>query len=78
MLSPSDDPVSRLWNHITGQPRAWERAPLPPKHFQGMLLSEFTWEQFAVTVAGVPTSLGYRPVIKTSSSVLFVSSDSLT
>ena len=47
VLSPSNDPVSRLWNHVTGQFRAWERAPQPPKHFQGMLPAEFTAEQYA-------------------------------
>lgn len=47
VLSPSNDPVSQLWNHVTGQFRAWERAPQPPKHFQGMLPAEFTAEQFA-------------------------------
>jgi hypothetical protein len=47
VLSPSNDPVSRLWNHVTGQFRAWERAPQPPKHFQGMLPAEFTPEQYA-------------------------------
>jgi hypothetical protein len=47
VLSPSNDPVSRLWNHVTGQFRAWERAAQPPKHFQGMLLAEFTDEQYA-------------------------------
>jgi hypothetical protein len=46
-LSPNPDPVSRLWNHVTGQFRAWERAPQPPKHFQGMLPAEFTPEQLA-------------------------------
>jgi hypothetical protein len=47
VLSPSKDPVSQLWNHVTGQFRAWERAPQPPKHFQGMLPAEFTAEQHA-------------------------------
>ncbi len=47
VLSPSNDPVSQLWNHVTGQFRAWERAPQPPKHFQGMLPAEFTAEQYA-------------------------------
>jgi hypothetical protein len=47
VFSPSTDPVSRLWNHVTGQFRAWERAPQPPKHFQGMLPAEFTAEQYA-------------------------------
>jgi hypothetical protein len=47
VLSPGSDPVSRLWNHVTGQFRAWERAPQPPKHFQGMLPTEFTREQYA-------------------------------
>jgi len=47
ILSPSNDSVSRLWNHVTGQFRAWERAPQPPKHFQGMLPGEFTPEQYA-------------------------------
>ena len=46
-LSPNPDPVSRLWNHVTRQFRAWERAPQPPKHFQGMLPAEFTPEQLA-------------------------------
>jgi hypothetical protein len=46
VLSPSNDSVSRLWNHVTGQFRAWERAPQPPKHFQGMLPAEFTPEQY--------------------------------
>ncbi len=46
VLSPSNDPVSRLWNHVTGQFRAWERAPQPPKHFQSMLPAEFTAEQY--------------------------------
>ncbi len=46
-LSPSPDPVSRLWNHVTRQFRAWERAPQPPKHFQAMLPAEFTPEQLA-------------------------------
>jgi hypothetical protein len=47
VLSPGQDPVSRLWNHVTGQFRAWERAPQPPKHFQGMLPAEFTPQQYA-------------------------------
>jgi hypothetical protein len=47
VLSPSTDPVSRLWNHVTGQFRAWERAPQPPRHFQTMLPAEFTPEQLA-------------------------------
>ena len=47
VLSPSSDPVSQLWNHVTGQFRAWERAPQPPKHFQGMLPAEFSKEQYA-------------------------------
>jgi hypothetical protein len=46
-LSPSKDAVSYLWNHTTRQFRAWERAPQPPKHFQGMLPAEFTPEQYA-------------------------------
>jgi len=46
-LSPSKDAVSHLWNHTTRQFRAWERAPQPPKHFQGMLPAEFTSEQYA-------------------------------
>jgi len=46
-LSPSNDPVSCLWNHVTGQFRAWERAPQPPKQFQGMLPAEFTPVQYA-------------------------------
>jgi hypothetical protein len=45
-LSPSNDPVSRLWNHVTKQFRSWERAPQPPQHFKGMLSAEFTAEQF--------------------------------
>jgi hypothetical protein len=47
VLSPSSDPVSQLWNHVTGQFRVWERAPQPPKHFQGMLQAEFSKEQYA-------------------------------
>jgi hypothetical protein len=47
VLSPSSDPVSRLWNHVTGQFRAWERAPQPPKHFQTMFPAKFTAEQYA-------------------------------
>jgi hypothetical protein len=46
-LSPSQDAVSHVWNHVTGRFRAWERAPQPPKHFQGMLPAEFTREQYA-------------------------------
>jgi hypothetical protein len=46
-LSPKPDAVSHLWNHVTGQFRAWERAPQPPKHFQEMLPAEFTPEQMA-------------------------------
>ena len=46
-LSLSKDAVSHLWNHTTRQFRAWERAPQPPKHFQGMLPTEFTPEQYA-------------------------------
>ena len=44
---PGNDPVSRLWSHVTDQIRAWERALEPPKHFQGMLSTEFTAEQYA-------------------------------
>jgi hypothetical protein len=47
VLSPSNDPVSRLWNHVTGQFHTWERAPQPPKHFQGMLPAEFSKEKYA-------------------------------
>lgn len=47
VLSPSSDPVSQLWNYVTGQFRAWERAPQPPKHFQAMLPAEFSREQYA-------------------------------
>jgi hypothetical protein len=47
VLSPNDDPVSQLWNHVTSQFRAWERAPQPPRHFQAMLPAEFTAEQLA-------------------------------
>ena len=47
VLSPSNDPVSKLWNQVTGQFRTWERAPQPPKHFQGMLPAEFSKEQYA-------------------------------
>jgi hypothetical protein len=47
VFSPSSDPVSQLWNHVTGQFRAWERAPQPPKHFQGMLPADFSKEQYA-------------------------------
>jgi hypothetical protein len=47
VLSPSSDPVSQLWNHVTRHFRAWERAPQPPKHFQGMLPAEFSKEQYA-------------------------------
>ena len=52
-LSPNQDAVSHLWNHVTGRFRAWERAPQPPKHFQGMLPSEFTPEQYAEARARV-------------------------
>jgi len=45
-LSPCKDTVSHLWNHITCQFRAWERAPQPPKHFKEVLLTEFTSEQY--------------------------------
>jgi hypothetical protein len=45
-LSPSPDAVSHLWNHVTGQFRAWERAPQPPRHFQEMLPAEYTPEQY--------------------------------
>jgi hypothetical protein len=31
VLFPGNDPVSRLWNHVTGQFRGWERAPQPSK-----------------------------------------------
>jgi hypothetical protein len=44
-LSPKPDAVSHLWNHVTGQFRAWERAPQPPRHFQGMLPAEYSAEQ---------------------------------
>jgi hypothetical protein len=47
ILSLSNDSVSRLWNHVTTQFRAWERAPQPPKHSQGMLPAEFSKEQYA-------------------------------
>jgi hypothetical protein len=47
VLSPSNNPVSQLWNHVTGEFRAWERAPRPPKHFEGMLPAEFSKEQHA-------------------------------
>ena len=30
ILSLSNDSVSRLWNHVTTQFRAWERATQPP------------------------------------------------
>ena len=46
-LSPKPDAVSHLWNHVTGQFRAWERAPQPPRHFQEMLPAEFSPEQMA-------------------------------
>jgi hypothetical protein len=46
-LSPKPDAVSHLWNHVTGQFRAWERAPQPPRHFQEMLPAEYTPEQLA-------------------------------
>ncbi len=47
-LSPSDDAVSHLWNHVNRRFRAWERAPQPPKHFKDMLPAEFSPEQYAV------------------------------
>jgi hypothetical protein len=48
VLSPSNDPVSHLWNHASGQFRAWERAPQPPKHFKDMLPAGFSLEQSAL------------------------------
>jgi len=46
-LSPSQDAVSHLWNHVTRRFRAWERAPQPPRHFKDLLPAEFTPEQYA-------------------------------
>ena len=45
--SPSRDAVSHLWNHVTRQFRAWERAPQPPAHFKDLLPAEFTQAQHA-------------------------------
>jgi hypothetical protein len=47
-LSPSDDAVSHLWNHVSRRFRAWERAPQPPLHFRDVLPAEFSREQYAV------------------------------
>jgi hypothetical protein len=47
-LSPGDDAVSHLWNHVSRRFRAWERAPQPPQHFKDMLPAEFSREQYAV------------------------------
>jgi hypothetical protein len=46
-LSPSDDAVSHLWNHVSRRFRSWERAPQPPQHFKDMLPAEFSQEQYA-------------------------------
>ena len=46
-LSPKQDAVSHLWNHVTEQFRAWERAPQPLAHYKDMLPAEFSPEQLA-------------------------------
>ena len=47
-LSPSDDAVSHLWNHVSRRFRSWDRAPQPPQHFKDMLPARFSREQYVV------------------------------
>jgi hypothetical protein len=54
-LSPSKDAVSHLWNHVSREFRAWERAPEPPGHFKDMLPAEFSPEQYKVARERVKT-----------------------
>jgi hypothetical protein len=54
-LSPSRDAVSHLWNHVSREFRAWERAPEPPSHFKGLLPAEYSPEQYALARQQVKT-----------------------
>jgi len=54
-LSPCDDAVSHLWNHVSGEYRAWERALQPPSHFKEIVPAEFTPAQYAAAKGQVRT-----------------------